>query len=62
MDWKIANGDAYPSILLELLGSHYQVANYGLSGRSLLSTSDYPYLKEKNAQQHWKAMRILLSS
>ena len=43
--------DAYPSILLELLGSHYQVANYGLSGRSLLSTSDYPYLKEKNAQQ-----------
>ena len=38
--------DAYPSILLELLGS-----NYGLSGRSLLSTSDYPYLKEKNAQQ-----------
>ncbi len=43
--------DAYPSILLELLGSHYQVANYGMSGRSLLSTSDYPYLKEKNAQQ-----------
>ena len=43
--------DAYPSILLELLGSHYQVANYGMSGRSLLSTSDYPYLNEKNAQQ-----------
>lgn len=42
--------DAYPSILLELLGSHYQVANFGMSGRSLLSTSDYPYLKEKNAQ------------
>ena len=43
--------DAYPSILLELLGSNYQVANYGMSGRSLLSTSDYPYLNEKNAQQ-----------
>lgn len=42
--------DAYPSILLELLGSHYQVSNFGLSGRSLLSTSDYPYLQEKNAR------------
>lgn len=42
--------DAYPSILLEKLGSHYQVSNFGLSGRSLLSTSDYPYLKEKNAR------------
>ena len=42
--------EAYPSILLDLLGSHYQVSNYGMSGRSLLSTSDYPYLQEKNAQ------------
>lgn len=42
--------EAYPSVLLDLLGSHYQVSNYGMSGRSLLSTSDYPYLKENNAQ------------
>lgn len=42
--------DAYPSILAEMLGAHYQVHNFGLSGRSLLSTSDYPYLKEKSAQ------------
>ena len=42
--------EAYPSVLLDLLGSHYQVSNYGMSGRSLLSTSDYPYLQEKNAQ------------
>ncbi|MBF0819265.1 GDSL-type esterase/lipase family protein [Streptococcus acidominimus] len=42
--------DAYPSILAEKLGHHYQVSNFGLSGRSLQSTSDYPYLQEKNAQ------------
>ena len=42
--------EAYPSVLLDFLGSHYQVSNYGMSGRSLLSTSDYPYLQEKNAQ------------
>lgn len=42
--------DAYPSILSDLLGSHYQVHNFGLSGRSLQSTADYPYFKEKNAQ------------
>ncbi|MBF0778840.1 GDSL-type esterase/lipase family protein [Streptococcus cuniculi] len=42
--------DAYPSILAEKLGHYYQVSNFGLSGRSLQSTSDYPYLQEKNAQ------------
>lgn len=46
---------AYPSILLNLLGTHYQLSNYGMSGRSLLSTSDYPYLKEKNAQESLRA-------
>ncbi len=42
--------DAYPCILADKLGSHYQVSNYGLSGRSLQSTSDFPYLAEENAQ------------
>lgn len=42
--------DAYPSILATKLGPHYQVFNFGLSGRSLQSTSDYPYLQERNAQ------------
>ncbi|HFU4024540.1 TPA: GDSL-type esterase/lipase family protein [Streptococcus suis] len=42
--------DAYPCVLAELLGSHYQVSNFGLSGRSLQSTTDFPYLKEVNAQ------------
>lgn len=41
---------AYPSILADLLGSHYQVHNFGLSGRSLQSTSDFPYFLEENAQ------------
>ncbi len=42
--------DAYPSVLSEKLGSHYQVSNFGLSGRSLQSTADFPYFNEKNAQ------------
>ncbi|WP_170243972.1 GDSL-type esterase/lipase family protein [Streptococcus suis] len=42
--------DAYPSILAEKLGHHYQVSNFGLSGRSLQSTADFPYFKEENAQ------------
>lgn len=42
--------DAYPCILAEKLGYHYQVSNYGLSGRSLQSTADFPYFNEKNAQ------------
>lgn len=41
---------AYPSILADLLGGFYQVHNFGLAGRSLQSTADYPYFKEKNAQ------------
>ncbi|BDD41006.1 GDSL-type esterase/lipase family protein [Streptococcus ruminantium] len=42
--------DAYPCVLADRLGAHYQVSNYGLSGRSLQSTADYPYFLEKNAQ------------
>ncbi|HFH9837637.1 TPA: GDSL-type esterase/lipase family protein [Streptococcus suis] len=42
--------DAYPCILAEMLGSHYQVSNFGLSGRSLQSTTDFPYLEEVNAR------------
>lgn len=41
--------DAYPSILADLLGGFYQVHNFGLAGRSLQSTADYPYFEEKNA-------------
>lgn len=42
--------EAYPSMLADLLGGFYQVHNFGLAGRSLQSTADYPYFQEKNAQ------------
>lgn len=42
--------EAYPSILADLLGQGYRTENYGLSGRSLMSTTDFPYHKEENAQ------------
>ncbi len=39
---------SYPAILAEYLGESYQVLNYGLSNRTLLSTGDMPYQKEKH--------------
>lgn len=36
----------YPSILQSLLGGEYNVANYGISGRTLLKKGDYPYWNE----------------
>ncbi|TCD46242.1 esterase [Streptococcus sp. X16XC17] len=44
------NIEAYPSILADKLGSRYQVHNFGLSGRSLQTTSDFPYFEEDNAK------------
>jgi len=37
---------SYPTQLQALLGAKYQVANYGLGGRSLLSTGGLPYTQE----------------
>jgi len=37
---------SYPAYLQELLDKEYQVMNFGLSGRTLLSTGDMPYTKE----------------
>jgi acyl-CoA thioesterase I len=34
---------SYPARLQALLGDAYQVLNYGLSGRTLLSTGDFPF-------------------
>jgi len=36
----------YPLKLGQLLGSHYQVINYGRGGRTLLRKGDYPYWNE----------------
>lgn len=39
--------DSYPAVLGKLLGSKYEVKNFGLGGRTLLSKGDRPYVKEK---------------
>lgn len=39
---------SYPAYLQKLMGSKYQVMNFGLSGRTLLSTGDIPYVRERN--------------
>lgn len=43
--------DAYPAILNRLLGPKTKVYNYGLRGRTLISTGDQPYIKERSYQQ-----------
>jgi len=43
-------GQSYPSQLQALLGSGYQVGNFGVSGRTLLKKGDFPYWKEKKYQ------------
>lgn len=40
--------DSYPAYLQKRLDESYQVINYGMSGRTLLSTGDMPYIREKN--------------
>jgi acyl-CoA thioesterase-1 len=39
--------NSYPDQLQDLLGEEYQVLNYGLSGRTLLSSGDAPYEDNK---------------
>lgn len=43
--------DSYPAVLGQMLGSKYDVKNFGLSGRTLLSKGDRPYTKEKTYQE-----------
>lgn len=51
-----AGGDnAYPALLARLLGSEYEVKNFGVSGRTLLRKGDHPYWNE-NAFANAKAM------
>lgn len=45
--------EAWASLLPEKLDNEYQTTNYGLSSRTLLSTGDMPYMKEKVAEQFW---------
>jgi len=44
-------GKSYPSQLQALLGAGYTVGNFGVSGRTLLSKGDLPYVREKRYQE-----------
>jgi len=48
----IANpsADAYPAVLGRILGSDYQVANYGVSGTTMLRKGNSPYWATSNYQ------------
>jgi acyl-CoA thioesterase-1 len=39
--------ETYPAQLQHILGSGWDVQNFGVSGRTLLSHGDFPYIKEK---------------
>lgn len=39
--------DSYPSILGQLLGTGYEVKNFGIGGRTALNKGDLPYMKEQ---------------
>lgn len=43
-------GNPYPKQLQELLGEKWNVANFGVSGRTLLRKGDHPYWNEKAYQ------------
>lgn len=43
---KDRTNHSYPSVLERLLGSKYEVQNFGFSARTLLNKGDHPYMKE----------------
>lgn len=43
--------ESYPAKLRRLLGTTYEVRNYGVSGRTLLKQGDFPYWKEPQFKQ-----------
>ncbi|MDE5677890.1 MAG: prolyl oligopeptidase family serine peptidase [Phocaeicola sp.] len=43
--------DSYPSVLGQMLGSEYEVRNFGFSGRTMLMKGDRPYMKEQMYQE-----------
>lgn len=42
---------SYPAQLQQLLGTSWQIENFGLSGRTLLKNGDHPYHKETSYQK-----------
>ena len=47
---------AYPAQLQRLMGSGYNVRNYGVGARCMMSTSDHPYMQE----QAWRDAQAFL--
>ncbi|MEB2776123.1 GDSL-type esterase/lipase family protein [Algoriphagus sp. D3-2-R+10] len=45
------NPESYPLQMQAILGDAYEVANFGVSGRTLLRKGDYPYWNEPQFQQ-----------
>lgn len=43
--------NSYPAQLQAMLGESYEVRNFGVSGRTLLSKGDLPYIKTREYQQ-----------
>ena len=41
------DNDSYPAQLQRILGSAYDVRNFGFSARVMVQTGDYPYMKEQ---------------
>jgi len=54
---------SYPQQLGAMLGDHYEVRNYGISGTTLLKKGDYPYWNEDAFNQvvDWNAHIIIIS-
>lgn len=44
---KNRSQESYPTVLGQLLGSDYEVKNFGISARTLLNKGDHPYMQEK---------------
>lgn len=42
---------SYPAQLQDILGDDYEVKNFGISARTMLSTGDHPWVKEPQCQQ-----------
>lgn len=49
--WGGLGDKSYPQQLGKLLGPHYEVKNFGISGRALLRKSDFPYWNEYTFQE-----------
>ncbi|MDR1683310.1 MAG: GDSL-type esterase/lipase family protein [Candidatus Symbiothrix sp.] len=44
---SVAGKYKYPAVLQQLLGDNYDVKNYGIGARTMLSKGDYPYINEQ---------------